>query len=100
MDTRLNDEQRAIRQLAHDFAEREVAPRVVDYQRTNTIPMDVVQKMAALGLMGGMIPTEYGGSGMDHVSFAVCQEEISHVDNSMAQIMAQPSGVAGTSLLR
>lgn len=97
---RLTDEQEAARRLARDFAEREIAPRVLDYQRTATMPLDIVRRMAEVGLLGGMIPPEYGGSGMDHVTFAVCQEEISRVDHSMGQVMANPSGMAGTALLR
>lgn len=100
MDLRLSDEQEAARRLARNFAEREIAPRVLDYQRTSAMPFDLVRQMAEIGLLGGMVPTEYGGSGMDHITFAVCQEEISRVDHSLGQVMANPSGMAGTALLR
>jgi alkylation response protein AidB-like acyl-CoA dehydrogenase len=100
MDLRLSAEQRAAQELARTFAEREIAPRVLEYQRTQTMPHDIVRRMAEVGLLGGMIPLEYGGSAMDHLTFAICQEEISRVDHALGQVMANPSGMAGTALLR
>ena len=62
---RLTDDQRAIQQVAKDFAEREVAPLVEEYQRRRSLPPDIVSRMGEQGLIGIMFPEEYGGSGGD-----------------------------------
>ena len=76
MDFELTTEQRRIQSLARDFARDEVAPlaRVADEQRA--FPMALLPRMAALGLLGGPIAAEYGGAGMDAVSFALVCEEL------------------------
>lgn len=83
-----------------DFARREIAPRVAEYDRQERLPRDLLEKMAALGFFGGVIPTEYGGLGIDYVTFVQIIEEISKVCHCMATLVSFPSGLVGMSILR
>ena len=67
----------AMRTLVKNFAQREVAPRVREYDMEERIPRDILEGMARLDLFGGMVPEAWGGAGMDHVTFSACIEEIS-----------------------
>ncbi len=72
----LTEPQRLIRDLARDFAEREVMPRAAEIDRTDEFPWDLYKRMAALEILGMTVPPEYGGSGADTVSWCVVQEEL------------------------
>jgi alkylation response protein AidB-like acyl-CoA dehydrogenase len=72
----LTEPQRLIRDLARDFAEREVMPRAAEIDRTDEFPWDLYKRMAALEILGMTVPPEYGGAGADTVSWCVVQEEL------------------------
>jgi short-chain 2-methylacyl-CoA dehydrogenase len=80
----LTDEQRAIANLAREFAQDEVKPRAEEMDRNEAFPYDLVKKMGELGFMGLPFPEEYGGSGGDYVSYALVMIEIARVDASTA----------------
>src|SRR5579859_6180678 len=88
MDFELSDEQRMIRDTARDFAAREVAPKAAELDKSGRWPAELVKKMGELGLMGVAIPEEYGGAGMDAVSYALAMEEISAACASTGVIMS------------
>jgi butyryl-CoA dehydrogenase len=88
MDLELSDEQRMIRDTAREFAAREVAPKAAELDKSARWPAEIVAKMAELGLMGVAIPQEYGGAGMDTVSYALAMEEISAACASTGVIMS------------
>jgi len=90
----LNGDQRAVRDAARDFAEREVRPGIAERERTHAFPADVVAKMGALGFLGMFIPPEYAGSGFDALSYIVAVEEFARVDASVAVIMSVTNSVA------
>lgn len=100
MDFGLTPEQKELRQLARDFAEREVAPHVADYDREERFPVELIKRAAELGFSGGVVPTEYGGAGLDHVTYAMLIEEISRVCHIVAVALTLPSGLVGNSILR
>lgn len=83
MDFDLSPEQEQIRKLARDFADKEIAPGARERDRAERFPDDVLRKMAPLGLLGGPIPEEYGGMGVDNVSHALITEEIGRADSSV-----------------
>ena len=60
-----NEEHELIRQLARDFAERELGPIASEIDRTGVFPMDLYRKMGELGFLGVFVPKEYGGAGAD-----------------------------------
>jgi len=73
----LSEEQQLLRESLRDFAQREIAPRAATYDQANEFPWDNVQKMRELGLFGMIFPPEYGGSGLDTLSYVIAVEEIS-----------------------
>ncbi len=75
----LTDEQKMIREMVRDFAENEVKPVAAEIDENERFPEENIKKMAELGLMGITYPEEYGGSGMDTVSYAIAVEELSRV---------------------
>lgn len=76
----LTSDQLAIQQVAREFAEREIAPVVDEYQRRQSLPPGIVEKMGEQGLIGIMFPERYGGSGGDLLSQTLAVQEISKVD--------------------
>lgn len=99
VDFDLTEEQLGLRAMVREFVDREVAPRVIAYNREGTLPWDLVERAAELGLVGGVIPEEYGGSGLDYVSWALTVEEIAKVCTALAAVVGFPSSLAGTGLL-
>ena len=87
MDLSLSPEQRDLRKLARDFAEREVKPRAEAIDHTDEFPRDLVAKAAQLGLLGILVPEAYGGAGLDHVSFAIFVEQVARYSASTAGIL-------------
>jgi butyryl-CoA dehydrogenase len=79
MDFELTPVQKMIRDLARDFAEREIQPIAAKIDETGEFPLENIKKMGKLGLLGMLIPREYGGSGLDSLSFALAVEEVSKV---------------------
>ncbi len=77
MNFQLTDDQKSIQQMARDFARKEIAPRAAGLDETSEFPAENVRKMAELGLMGMMVPTEFGGAGLDMLSYILALEEIS-----------------------
>ena len=76
VDFNLTDEQKDIRELAHDFAEKEIRPKAWDYDRDSTFPQDIIEKAWEVGLMNSHIPEEYGGPGLDYLSGCLIEEEL------------------------
>src|SRR4051795_13240622 len=72
----LTDEQKALRELAHEFAEKEIRPRAAEYDERQTHPADVIAKAHELGLMNIHVPVEYGGPGLGLLEGAVIGEEL------------------------
>ncbi len=88
MNFELTEEQRMIQDMARKFAEREIAPVAAELDRTHKHPEEIVKKMGELGLMGITIPPEYGGAGMDYVSYVLAMIEISKACASCGVIMS------------
>lgn len=79
----LTDEQRAVREMARKFAEEYIVPVARDNDVNERFPGDIIEKMGALGLLGGPVPVEYGGAGLDHISQALVTEEIGKACSSV-----------------
>jgi len=88
MDLQLSDEHRMIRDMARDFAQKEIAPIAAEYDETGDFPSETIRKMAAQGFMGIEVPEKYGGVGMDTLAYVLALEEISKVDASHGVIMS------------
>src|SRR5918997_5109622 len=83
MDFELNDEQRQVKMSVREFAEGEITPHVREWDETQHFPVELLPKLAELGLMGVIFPEEYGGAGMGYVEYATIIEELSRVDGSV-----------------
>jgi len=88
MDFDLTKDQEMIRKMVREFAETEIEPIAADIDETSEFPAETVKKMGELGLMGMTVPKEYGGSGVDSLSYIIALEEISRVCASHGVIMS------------
>jgi alkylation response protein AidB-like acyl-CoA dehydrogenase len=84
----LSDTHKMIRQTAREFAQSEVAPTSIERDKTGTFPTEIVHKLGELGFLGMLVSPEWGGSGLDAVSYVLAMEEISAVDASVGVIMS------------
>ena len=88
MDFHLTKEQLLVRKMYRDFAENEVKPLAAEIDEEERFPMETVEKMAKLGMMGIYFPKEYGGAGGDVLSYAMCVEELAKVCGTTAVIVS------------
>src|SRR5215211_3123200 len=88
MDFQLSEEHLMIRQAARDFAQNECLPGVIERDEKQKFPMEQIMKLADLGFLGMMVSAEYGGAGLDTVSYVLAMEEISKVDASVSVCMS------------
>src|SRR6187549_1045610 len=88
MEFNFTEEQLMIRQAARDFAINECLPGVIERDDLQKFPREQIEKLADLGFMGMMVKPEYGGSGMDTISYVLAMEEISKVDASISVCMS------------
>jgi alkylation response protein AidB-like acyl-CoA dehydrogenase len=84
----LTSEHKLIQQAARDFAHKELAPVAAEYDESGEFPIETIKKMGAIGLMGIEVPEEYGGAGMDTLSYVLALEEICKVDAAHGTIMS------------
>jgi alkylation response protein AidB-like acyl-CoA dehydrogenase len=96
----LNTEEReALLATVRRFAREEVGPTVAANDRAEHIPRDLLAATAELGVFGGVVPEEWGGAGMDHVTYAEVIEEFARVDHALACLVSMPSALVGGGLL-
>ncbi len=88
MDFNLSEEHLAVQAAAREFAQKELKTGVIERDKKMEYPKAQVQKMSALGFMGMMVAPEYGGGGMDTLSYVLAMEELSKIDNSCSVIMS------------
>ncbi len=88
MDFHLSNEQLMLRKMYREFAETEVKPLAEEIDEEERFPMETVEKMAKLGMMGIYFPKEYGGAGGDVLSYAMCVEELAKVCGTTAVIVS------------
>jgi alkylation response protein AidB-like acyl-CoA dehydrogenase len=84
----LTEDQEALRKEIRQFAAREIAPHVSEWDEKSEFPAAVVKKLGAMGLLGVIFPPEYGGAGMGYVDYVLAIEELSAVDGSIGIIVA------------
>jgi glutaryl-CoA dehydrogenase (non-decarboxylating) len=93
MDFSLTDEQRMVQQMVRDFALKEVAPVIKDYDRKAEMAPFILPRMGALGILGICIPVKYGGQGMDYISLGLACEELEAVDTTLRVVMSVHMGL-------
>jgi alkylation response protein AidB-like acyl-CoA dehydrogenase len=87
VDFELTDDQRRIRDVAREFAGAELGDKIAPYDERHEFPWPIVKKLGPLGLLGVLVPEEYGGAGLDYVSYAVIVEELNRGDASVGITM-------------
>jgi butyryl-CoA dehydrogenase len=99
MNFELNEQQKLLRQTIADFACAEIAPGASQRDELARFPHELVPKMADLGLFGVMVPEEYGGAGLDALSFAIMIEEIARVDAAVSLMLASHNSLCAGHIL-
>src|SRR5438874_8495302 len=88
LDFQLNEEQLQLKKSVREFAEREIAPHVMEWDEAGEFPLATIKELGKLGLLGTVFPTEYGGADMGYVEYVTAVEELSRVDGSVGIIVA------------
>ena len=88
MSIELTEEQLAVQEAARSFAQQELKPGVIERDRDMIYPTDQIKQMGEIGFLGMMVDPQYGGGGMDTLSYVLAMEEISKIDNSCSVIMS------------
>jgi butyryl-CoA dehydrogenase len=100
MDFSLTPEQELIRASAREFCEREIVPHSRDWDRAETLDRGLVAKLAAAGYLGATIAEEYGGMGLDTVSYSLLMEELGRADSSVRGIVSVSLGLVGKTIAK
>jgi alkylation response protein AidB-like acyl-CoA dehydrogenase len=95
----LSEDQKQIRDLARDFARQEILPGAGERDRTHAFPREIVTQLSEMGFMGMFIPEEYGGTGLDILSYVVALEEICYADAGVGVIMSVQNSLASWPIL-
>ena len=96
----LTDDQRLILQHVRDYCRAEIAPRAAEFDRSGQYPREQLRGLADLGLLGATVPEQWGGAGLDSVTYALCLEEIAAADASVAVIVSVQNGLPEQMILR
>lgn len=96
----LTDEQRLIQESVRRFADQEIAPVAAENDRTGRFPRDLITRMAAMGFLGGPVPKEYGGLGLDYISHAMITEEVGRADSSLRTTLSVQVSLVALSLAK
>lgn len=87
MDFELTDDQQRLREVAREFAEAELGEKIAPYDERHEFPWAIVRKLGPLGFLGALVDEEYGGAGLDYVSYALIVEELNRGDASVGITM-------------
>jgi len=100
MDFDLSDEQQLIRESAREFTDKEVVPRARENDRNHHFDTELVGKLAHQGYLGAIVPKEYGGAGLDYVSYALLVEEIGRGCSAMRTVVSVQTSLVCSSIVR
>ncbi len=100
MDLSLTDEQRLIKETARSFTDREIVDRARENDRNEHFDLELVAKMAEQGYLGAIVPQEYGGAGLDYLSYGLIVEEIGRGDSAMRTVVSVQTSLVCSALVR
>jgi alkylation response protein AidB-like acyl-CoA dehydrogenase len=95
----LSDDHKAIRDMARDFARSQILPGAAERDRSHAFPAELVSQLGELGMMGMFIPAEYGGSGLDLLSYVLALEEVCYADAGVGIVMSVQHSLAAWPIL-
>jgi alkylation response protein AidB-like acyl-CoA dehydrogenase len=96
MDFRPTEEQQLLRRTVREFAETEIRPHVREWDQEQHFPIELIPKLASLGLLGIQFPERYGGAGMSTIDYCICIEELARVDPGVALSVAAHNGLCSS----
>jgi alkylation response protein AidB-like acyl-CoA dehydrogenase len=99
VDFRPTEEQQLLRRSVREFAETEIRPHVREWDDTQHFPIELMPKLAALGLLGIQVPEQYGGAAMSAIDYCICIEELARVDPGVALSVAAHNGLCSAHIL-
>lgn len=88
MDFSLSEEQQQLRRTVREFAEGEIAPKVMEWDEASRFPVEILPQLAEMGLLGIIFPERYGGAGLGYIEYVIAIEELSRVDGSVGILVA------------
>ncbi|MGO9495403.1 MAG: acyl-CoA dehydrogenase family protein [Solirubrobacteraceae bacterium] len=100
MDFELTDEQRLVRETARAFTDNEIVERARENDRNEHFDLDLVQKIAAQGYLGAIVPREYGGAGLDYLTYGLIVEEVGRGDSAMRTVVSVQTSLVCSALVR
>ncbi len=100
MDFELTDEQRLVRETAREFTDNEIAPRARDNDRNEHFDLELVGKIAAQGYLGAIVPQQYGGAGLDYVTYGLIVEQVGRGCSSMRTVVSVQTSLVCSAILR
>jgi butyryl-CoA dehydrogenase len=100
MDFDLTDEQKLIRDTAREFADKEIAPRARENDRNHHFDLELVGKLADQGYLGAIVPRDYGGAGLDYVTYGFVVEEVGRACSAMRTVVSVQTSLVCSAFLR
>ena len=93
LDSQLEMEERMVRDMAREYAQNKLMPRVLEANRNETFDREIINEMGELGLLGPTIPEEYGGAGINHVCYGLITREVERIDSGYRSVMSVQSSL-------
>ena len=100
MDFSFTDEQNQLRRSIREFAEGEIAPHVMEWDEVSKFPLEIMPKLAEMGLLGVIFPEQYGGAGLGYVEYVIAIEELSRIDGSIGIIVAAHNSLCSNHIFK
>ncbi len=100
MDFHFTDEQNQLRRSIREFAEGEILPHVMEWDEVSHFPIEIMPKLAEMGLLGIIFPEEYGGAGLGYIEYVIAIEELSRVDGSVGIIVAAHNSLCSNHIFK
>jgi alkylation response protein AidB-like acyl-CoA dehydrogenase len=100
MDFDLTDEQRLIKDTAREFTDKEIVKQTRENARNHHFDLELVKKIAAQGYLGAIVPTEYGGAGLDYLSYGLIVEEIGRGDSAIRTVISVQTSLVCSAILK
>jgi alkylation response protein AidB-like acyl-CoA dehydrogenase len=100
VDFTLTHEQQQLRKSVREFAEGEIAPHVMEWDEASRFPLELLPKLAEMGLLGVIFPEEYGGAGLGYIEYALVIEELARVDGSVGLFLAAHNSLCSNHIYR
>jgi hypothetical protein len=100
VDFSFTDEQNQLRRSIREFAEGEIAPHVMEWDEASKFPIEIMPKLAEMGLLGVIFPEQYGGAGLGYVEYVIAIEELSRIDGSVGIIVAAHNSLCSNHIFK